>query len=270
MKPMVELRAENLRKVFKQGYLRYTGKTVVKSLNLTVSEGSGIIALAGESGSGKSTVALMLLGLLQPTSGAVIYNGQNINALSAPGKKEFRRNVQAVLQDPFASFNPFYSVDRFLMVPLEKFKIGRTRAEKKEIISRSLFDIGINPDEVLGRYPHQLSGGQRQRLAIARALSVQPKVLIADEPVSMVDASLRATILASLKKMNRDFNIPILYITHDLITAYHVCDYLVIMKDGEVVEEGSPEAVIKSPAHPYTKLLVDSIPWPDLNRCWKI
>lgn len=265
---MVELRAENLHKVFKQGYLQQTSKTVVKSLNLSVSESSGIIALAGESGSGKSTIALMMLGLLQPTSGLVLYNGKNINVLSSCEKKKFRQSVQAVLQDPFSSFNPFYKVDRFLRVPLDKFNIGKTRREKKEIIDRSLLGIGLNPEEVLGRYPHQLSGGQRQRIAIARALSVQPKVLIADEPVSMVDASLRSTILESLKKMNRDLNIPIIYITHDLITAYRVCDHLIILKDGEVVEEGMPEVVIKTPSHSYTKLLVDSIPWPDLSRRW--
>ncbi len=128
---------------------------------------------------------------------------------------------------------------------------------------------GIRPEETLGRYPHQLSGGQRQRITIARALLMRPKFIIADEPVSMVDASLRATILESLTKLNRELHIPILYITHDLTTAYHVCDDIIILYQGSMVESGDVEQVIKNPKHPYTQLLVESIPWPDPNRRWR-
>jgi peptide/nickel transport system ATP-binding protein len=136
------------------------------------------------------------------------------------------------------------------------------------MIEQAMETVGLRPNEILGRFPHQLSGGQRQRLVVARALLMQPKLLVADEPVSMVDASLRATILESLRKLNVDYNIPILYITHDLTTAYHISHHIIILYKGSVMEAGSVDEVIKNPQHPYTQLLIDSIPWPDLNRQW--
>ena len=132
----------------------------------------------------------------------------------------------------------------------------------------ALSDVGLQPDETLGRFPHQLSGGQRQRIMVARALLLKPRLIIADEPVSMVDASLRATILESLRKLNREFGISILYITHDLTTAYHVSNDILVLYRGSVAEVGDVDHVIKNPQHPYTQLLVDSIPWPDLDRTW--
>ena len=180
----------------------------------------------------------------------------------------YRREVQAVFQDPFAVFNPFYHVDHLLEVPLRKFKIAKSRSDMKNKMAEALTAVGLQPDEILGRFPHQLSGGQRQRINIARALVLRPKVLVADEPVSMVDASLRANILETLRSLQKDYGVSIIYITHDLTTAFHIAKSIVILYRGGVMEAGDVDSVIKNPQHPYTKLLIDSIPWPDLSRRW--
>jgi peptide/nickel transport system ATP-binding protein len=198
----------------------------------------------------------------------VLYKGQDIHALSRQDTFAFRKDVQAVFQDPFAVYNPFYKVDNLLSIPIKNFGLADSKRAAREIMEQALNGVGLRPEETLGRYPHQLSGGQRQRIAVARALLLKPKLLIADEPVSMVDASLRATLLKALRALNRDFGIPILYITHDLTTAYHVSDYIVILYHGSVMEAGDVDPIIKNPKHPYTQLLVGSIPWPDPNRPW--
>ncbi|MEZ4863106.1 MAG: ABC transporter ATP-binding protein [Caldilineaceae bacterium] len=231
-------------------------------------ETPSIIAVAGESGSGKTTLGMMALGFLNPSQGEVLYKGKNLSQMSAQEQVTFRKEVQAVFQDPFAVYNPFYRVDHIFDVGVRNFKLAKSKAEARQKIEDALVSVGLRPEETLGRFPHQLSGGQRQRLVVARALLFQPRLLMADEPVSMVDASLRATILESLRKMKEDFQITVLYITHDLTTAYHVCDHIIILYKGSVMEAGNVEAVIGNPQHPYTQLLIDSIPWPDLNRQW--
>jgi peptide/nickel transport system ATP-binding protein len=225
-------------------------------------------AVVGESGSGKTTLARILMGFLQPTIGQVRYRGMNLLAASGRDQQQFRRDVQAIFQDPFEVYNPFYKVDHLLTVPIAKFKLARNRAEARDLMEQALRTVGLRPEETLGRYPHQLSGGQRQRVTVARALLLKPQLIIADEPVSMVDASLRATILESLRKLNRDFGISFLYITHDLTTAYQVSDNIIVLYRGTVVETGDVEHVIKDPQHPYTQLLVASIPLPDPERRW--
>ncbi len=227
-----------------------------------------IITIAGESGSGKTTLGMLLLGFYTPTRGEVLYKGQDIHQLSTQGMFSFRKDVQAVFQDPFAVYNPFYKVDNLLSIPIKNFKLATSKRESRALMEEALTGVGLRPEETLGRYPHQLSGGQRQRIAVARALLLKPKLLVADEPVSMVDASLRATLLKSLRAFNQDFGIPILYITHDLTTAYHVSDYIIILYHGSVMEAGDVEKIIRDPQHPYTQLLVGSIPWPDPNRAW--
>ena len=229
---------------------------------------SHITTIAGESGSGKTTTGLLLLGFYTPTHGETLYKGQNIHELSGSEMFAFRRDVQAVFQDPFAVYNPFYKVDNLLSIPIKNFGLADSKVEARRLMEEALTGVGLRPEETLGRYPHQLSGGQRQRIAVARALLLKPKLLVADEPVSMVDASLRATILKALRALNRDFNIPILYITHDLTTAYHISDYIIILFHGSVMEAGDVDPIIKEPTHPYTQLLVSSIPWPDPKRAW--
>lgn len=249
---------------------QFSGGTVaVDNLSFAVdSESPGIIAVAGESGSGKSTLGLLAMGFLEPSEGEILYNGKNIENMTKREQVQFRQEVQAVFQDPFAAYNPFYKVDHIFNVPIRNFKLASSRAEARQKIEAAMQTVGLRPNEILGRFPHQLSGGQRQRLVVARALLMQPKLLVADEPVSMVDASLRATILESLRKLNVDYDIPILYITHDLTTAYHISHHIIILYKGSVMEAGSVDEVIKNPQHPYTQLLIDSIPWPDLTRQW--
>jgi peptide/nickel transport system ATP-binding protein len=227
-----------------------------------------IISVVGQSGSGKSTMGSLMLGFNPPTGGQVMFEGKDINRQSAAERLEFRKQVQAVFQDPYACFNPFYRVDHALRFPFKRFGYGRTEAEIKDKMVEVCTAVGLDPDAVLRRYPHQLSGGQRQRLIVARALMLSPKLLIADEPVSMVDASLRATILKNIYDLKDKYGISILYITHDLATAYHVSDYVMVLYKGRVAEAGPPKEVIGNPQHPYTQLLIDSIPWPDLEKPW--
>jgi peptide/nickel transport system ATP-binding protein len=175
----------------------------------------------------------------------------------------FRREVQAIFQDPFEVYNPFYKVEHTLDLSVSKFGLAKSRDDGRDLIENALRTVGLRPEETLGRYPHQLSGGQRQRIMVARACLLQPKVIVADEPVSMVDASLRATILESLLKLNQDLGISLMYITHDLTTAYQISGNIVMLYQGSTVEVGDVELVIKDPQHPYTRLLVGSIPLPD-------
>jgi peptide/nickel transport system ATP-binding protein len=261
MSHLLELR--NVTKVFKGGTV------ALDDISFDVdADKSSIIAIAGESGSGKSTMGMMVLGFLDPSQGSVLYKGKDLSKLSGNELTTFRKEVQAVFQDPFAVYNPFYKVDHIMEVPIANFKLAKSGKEALRMMEESLVSVGLRPEETLGRFPHQLSGGQRQRLAVARALLMKPRLLVADEPVSMVDASLRATILESLHKLNTDLNVTILYITHDLTTAYHVSDYIIVLYRGSVMEAGDVESVITRPQHPYTQLLIDSIPWPDLQRQW--
>jgi peptide/nickel transport system ATP-binding protein len=258
---LLELR--NVTKVFKGGTM------ALDNISFSVDVASpSIIAVAGESGSGKTTLGMMILGFLNPTAGTVLYKEKDVHRFSRQERTNFRQEVQAVFQDPFAVYNPFYKVDHIMEVPIANYKLAGSRAEARALIEEALVSVGLRPEETLGRFPHQLSGGQRQRLVVARALLLKPQLLIADEPVSMVDASLRATILESLHKLNHDFDITVLYITHDLTTAYHVSDYIIILYRGSVMEAGDVDSVIGDPQHPYTQLLIDSIPWPDIHRQW--
>jgi peptide/nickel transport system ATP-binding protein len=227
-----------------------------------------IVAIVGQSGSGKTTLARIILGFESPTSGTVRYRGQDLAKISAESGRQFRREVQAIFQDPYGSFNPFYKVDRTLAQPLVMFGLAKGRRAIYAKMEEACAAVGLRADEILGRFPHELSGGQRQRLMVARALLLRPKLIVADEPVSMVDASLRMTILANMQQLKTEHGISVVYITHDLATAYQVADYVLVLHEGQVVEAGPAEDVIERPAHPYTSSLVDSIPWPDPDRRW--
>ncbi len=267
MANLLEIR--NVTKVYQRGLLSSSAKVALRDFSLTLSEEDPtILTVAGESGSGKTTLAMLLLGFITPTTGEIIYRGKNINALEGHERIAYRREVQAVFQDPFAVFNPFYTVDHLLTVPIKQFKLAKSKADARNRMDEALTAVGLRPEDVLGRFPHQLSGGQRQRINVARALLLKPRLLIADEPVSMVDASLRANILESLRNMHRDHGVTIIYITHDLTTAYHVADTITVLYRGDVVEKGDVESVIRNPQHNYTRLLVDSIPWPNLDQKW--
>jgi oligopeptide/dipeptide ABC transporter ATP-binding protein len=227
-----------------------------------------ITAVVGESGSGKTTLARIILGLTPATAGQVLYRGHDLTRLSGEQRRAFRRDVQAVFQDPYGVYNPFYRVDHVLTTPVRKFALAPNRAEARRMIEEALRAVGLRPEEILGRYPHQLSGGQRQRIMVARAVLMKPKLIVADEPVSMVDASLRATILGSLRKLTDEMGISIIYITHDLATAYQVSDNILVMYRACVAEAGEVERVVKHPEHPYTRLLISSIPKVSTARDW--
>jgi peptide/nickel transport system ATP-binding protein len=210
----------------------------------------------------------MILGLIQPTSGEVRYRGKDVQKLSRAELRAFRRDVQVIFQDPYEVYNPFYRVDHVLETPIAKFGLAGTKQEAEAMMHEALQAVGLRPDETLGRFPHQLSGGQRQRVMVARALLIRPRLIIADEPVSMVDASLRATILGSLRQLNEEFGISLIYITHDLTTAYQISENIVVLYRGSVAEAGDVEQVVKEPKHPYTQLLVGSIPVPNPDHPW--
>jgi peptide/nickel transport system ATP-binding protein len=263
------LEAENVTRVFGGGLFTKGHNVAVDDVSLVINEDKPtIIAIAGESGSGKTTLARLLLGAIKPTSGAIKFRGKSLAEMDARERKEFRRQVQAIFQDPYEAYNPFYKVDQVLTIPVKKFNLASSRDDAQQLIEESLQLAGLRPEDTLGRYPHQLSGGQRQRIMVARALLLHPRVILADEPVSMVDASLRATILESLLKLNQELGISLVYITHDLTTAYQISENIYIMYRGSVAEVGSVERVIKDPQHPYTRLLVSSIPLPDPDTQW--
>lgn len=265
--PIVELRGAG--KVFGGGAFGQRDTVALKDFSLAIdAEEPSIIAVVGESGSGKTTMARLLLGFETPTSGQVLYRGQPVRGLSRARSREFRRDLQAIFQDPFGVYNPFYKVDHVLTTPLAKFHLAKSKQEARQQIERALRAVGLRPEETLGRYPHQLSGGQRQRTMVARTLLLRPKVIVADEPVSMIDASLRVTVLGNLLQLKREFGISLIYITHDLATAYQISDQIIVLYRGEVVESGDPEQVVKHPQHAYTKLLINSIPLPDPNLTW--
>jgi peptide/nickel transport system ATP-binding protein len=264
------LEARHVTKVFGAGGLRkQPGNVALSDFSFAVDEEPPTItAIVGESGSGKTTLARLLLGLADPTSGDVLYRGKDLRNLSREERRRFLRDVQVIFQDPYEVYNPFYKVDHVLETPIRKFKLASSRAQVRDLMEETLNAVGLRPEETLGRHPHQLSGGQRQRIMVARALLLQPRLIIADEPVSMVDASLRATILESLRQLHVKFGISILYITHDLTTAYQISQNILVMYRGELAEVGDVDLVVKHPKHPYTQLLIHSIPKADPNHPW--
>lgn len=268
MTSILELR--NVSKVFGGGLFDRKQTVAVDDVTFTIaSDVPAMTAVAGESGSGKTTLSRLLLGVTKPSAGQVLYKGDDLAKVRGRQRKQFLLDVQPIYQDPFGVFNPFYRADHLLYTAVDKFKLAKSAKEGRQLIEEALSTVGLRGEEILGRYPHQLSGGQRQRVMIARALLPKPRVIMADEPVSMVDASLRATILESLRALNRNFGISILYVTHDLTTAYQICENIIIMYRGSVVEAGTVEKVIRAPEHPYTQLLINSIPRMHAVRNWE-
>jgi oligopeptide/dipeptide ABC transporter ATP-binding protein len=265
--PLIEFR--NVTKIFGGGLFDKSRTVALENFSMTLEEEPPMItAIVGESGSGKTTLARLLLGLERPTTGQVLFRGKSIAGMDKTEHREFLRSVQFIFQDPFGVFNPFYRVDHILLKPLSKFKLAHTRREAYHLIEEALEAVGLRPEETLGRFPHEMSGGQRQRVMVARALLLKPKLIIADEPVSMVDASLRATILGNIQQLNEQYGISIIYITHDLATGYQVSHNMIVLYHGAVAEAGDVELLVKSPQHPYTQLLMESIPQAVPERTW--
>jgi ABC-type oligopeptide transport system ATPase subunit len=223
-----------------------------------------ILTIIGESGSGKTTLARMMLNMVPPTAGSVRFEGTDLALIRRRRERlAFMQKVQPIFQNPFEAFNPLKRIDRYLFMTARRFTDARTRAEIEARADRALRKVGLSLAEVRRRFPHELSGGQLQRVAVARALIPEPALIVADEPVSMVDASLRMAIVNLFKALRDDLKVSIVYITHDLATAYYISDRIIIMQKGKVVESGDARAVLTAPRHPYSILLKDSVLQPD-------
>ncbi|AEA12783.1 ABC-type dipeptide/oligopeptide transport system, ATPase component [Thermoproteus uzoniensis 768-20] len=246
----------DLTKVFVTGFLRTVNILALDGVSFDVNEGE-ILSIVGESGSGKTTLLRILLKALEPTSGEIKYRGRPLKEWRT---RDYWREVQAVLQDPYSSFNPFYRVDRILHKTLQKYRPELSEADRTKLIEETLTFVGLTPRDVVGKYPHQFSGGQLQRISIARALLIQPKVLLADEPVSMIDASLRVSVLNLLHEIREKMGLTVLFITHDMGLASYIGDKILVLYKGLMVEYGPVDAVFGKPLHPYTQLLLSSVP----------
>ncbi len=258
------LEVRNLKKYYsvKSGFLNKDRRSVkaVDGINLSVKQGE-ILGIVGESGCGKSTFGRSILRLIEPTSGEVIFEGTNICGLKKEEMRLKRREMQIVFQDPGASLNPGLTVGEIIGEPLEVFHICEGK-EKEERIYKLMDLVGINR-AYINRFPHEFSGGQRQRLGIARALAVNPKLIICDEPVSALDVSIRAQVLNLMKELKDKLNLTYIFISHDLSVVHHICDRVAVMYLGRVVEIADKKQIYENPVHPYTKALLSAIPMPD-------
>ena len=260
--PILEM--DNVDKEFVLGgaFLNQTSLKALSGVSLQLTRGRAL-ALVGESGSGKSTCARMLAGAYQPTAGTIRYRGQNIAGFGGQRMQQYRSQVQMVFQDPFGSLNPTQTIGYHLERPIRLHRPDlKGKAVEAEMLGL-LESVGLKPAaDYLKRRPHELSGGQRQRVAIARALSVQPDVLLADEPTSMLDVSVRLGILNLLEDLKRDRQLAALYITHDIATARYFAEETAVMYAGHLVEQGPSQDITDNPRHPYTQLLIESVPNP--------
>ncbi|HEU5076592.1 MAG TPA: dipeptide/oligopeptide/nickel ABC transporter ATP-binding protein [Polyangiaceae bacterium] len=259
VEPLV-FEARELSRVFGRG--RHA-RPAVDRVSFAIEKGQ-IASIVGESGCGKTVLARLLLRLDEPTSGQLFFEGRPIHA--TPDPREHFRRVQAVFQDPFSAFNQFFTIRAQLASAFRLFPERPPRAEMDERIDRALLAVNIEPREIDGKYPFELSGGQMQRMLLARVFIIEPKVLIADEPTSMVDASSRASILEYLMKLKHELDMTIVFVTHDIGLAYYASDSLLIMHQGQIVEQGPPDRVTRQPEAAATRQLLEDIP--DVNRDW--
>jgi ABC-type glutathione transport system ATPase component len=263
--PLLEV--DGVTRVYSSGGLLTRRRVVaVDGVDLRLDEGKPeIVTVIGESGSGKTTLARMILNMVSPSAGAIRFRGTDLSKVRGTAARlAFMRQVQPIFQNPFEAFNPMKRVDRYLFATARHMAGLTVPADIEATADRALRDVGLSLAEVRRRYPHELSGGQLQRVAIARALVSQPALLVADEPVSMIDASLRASIVSLLRGLCVRTGVSIIYITHDLATAYSVSDRILIMRLGKVVESGPARTVLDDPQHEYSRLLKSSVLSPEV------
>ncbi len=259
------IQIQNLTKIFKSGLVGGYFTTAVDDISFDIHK-SEIISLVGESGSGKTTVGRLILRLLKPSLGEITYEGIDISTLRGKKLKEYYKHVQGIFQDPFASFNPIFKVDRVFDLLFDSYLKDKTD-KKHELIVESLEKVGLNSLDILGKYPHQMSGGQLQRILIARTLLLDTKLLIADELISMLDASTRVDVLNILGNLRDKEKMSVLFITHDLSLGYYISDTTMIMYKGNLVEFGKTKLIFDNPFHPYTRMLLSAVP--EIGRKWK-
>jgi peptide/nickel transport system ATP-binding protein len=259
------LEVDQLTKEYNQGSLLARVKITAADHISFYMKPAEIFTLAGESGCGKTTTAKIVLGFEEATSGTITHGGK---VQTRKEKVWITEGVQAIFQDPFSTFNPLRTVDRYFFETVSNYRLANNKPDAVAWIDQKLQAVGLTYPEFAGKYPNEFSGGQLQRISIARALLTNPKLIIADEPVSMVDASLRMSIVNLFKQLRDELGVSILYITHDLATAYYVSDRIAIMFRGNIIEMGKVEQVLMSPRHPYTRLLRDSIPQADPTKRW--
>lgn len=258
------LSLERVTKTYRLGAFGLKKLTAVREVSFEIGE-RAIVSLIGESGSGKSTIGKLILRLIPVTSGRICFEGTDISTLSAQSLKEYYRRVQGVFQDPFASFNPIFKADRIFRMVRDEFYPQMGAREWAEKLEGALRAVGLNPPDVLDKFPHQLSGGQLQRFLVARALLLDIRLLIADEIISMLDASTRVDVLNLLADL-RARGLSILFITHDLSLGYYISDRVVILYRGRIAEMGPTDKVYNRPLHPYTEMLMESVP--RLDQKW--
>jgi len=259
------LKLENVSKTYKVGTFGGKELHAVNGVSFTVQDGE-VAALIGESGSGKSTIGKMILRLISITSGTISLNGVDIAPLRGTALKEYYRKVQGIFQDPFSSYNPIFKADRIFQIVHDEFYPQVDAGEWQQKVEKTLRDVGLNPEHVLNKYPHQLSGGQLQRFLIARALLLDIEFLVADEIISMLDASTRIDVLNLLAELKKR-GLSILFITHDLSLANYISERAVILYHGCVMEMGITEKIFAAPLHPYTQMLMASVP--RLDQKWE-
>jgi oligopeptide/dipeptide ABC transporter ATP-binding protein len=262
------LEVRDLKKYFQAGRPGWFSREMrrvhaVDDITLQLQRGE-VIALVGESGCGKSTLALTLMGLEKPTEGKILFEGEDVTFADEKKLKVLRQRIQMVFQDPYESLNPTQTIEEIVGEPLVVHDLGLGPAERRERVVRALEDAGLKPADIyIRRFPHELSGGQRQRVVIAGALVLEPHLLLADEPVSMLDVSIRAEILNLLADLRKTRQISIIFITHDLGTVGYFADRIAVMYLGRIVETGKMREVLENPQHPYTKALLSVIPVPN-------
>lgn len=253
------LKIQNLTKKYISGLIKTKETIAVNKVSFNLYSGE-ILSLVGESGSGKSTVANLILRFIKPSEGEIFYEGKEIHDIPTT---DYYKNVQGIFQDPYSSFNYFYNIDHLLN---QAFKYGlKGITNKRKALESTLSIVGLNTDDILGRFPHQISGGQLQRVLIARALLFEPKLIIADEPTSMVDSSSRADILNLFKELKEGTKalmkgLSIIFITHDIGQAQYISDRVIVMKEGRIVEKGQTKDIFLNPVQPYTKNLLACVP----------
>ncbi|MEN8210775.1 MAG: ATP-binding cassette domain-containing protein [Thermodesulfobacteriota bacterium] len=259
--PVIELNGVTKEYCSKQSFFSKTSTRVIamNNINLTIRKGE-IFGLVGQSGSGKTTMGRLLVKLEAPSKGIIKLNGKPVNNLNRMAMKAYRSKVQMIFQDPYQSLNPHLSISETILEPLIVNKIGDKGSRRSKVIN-TLDIVGLGPgQEYYNRYPHQLSGGQRQRVAIARAIVVDPEFIVADEPTSMLDATIAIQLFKLLKQIRETYNMAFLFITHNLAAAKYLCDRIAVIHNGVIVETGSTNLVINYPQHPYTKKLIATHP----------